>query len=206
MTSLKRLLGIKALLLIIICLSMVQMTWGQKPAVSAKPETRLITREHLRELGRSLANCLDDSKPCKNTFGANELVIWLTNSTWRNSERAGLDTLDFSDFTALHKKYGDALAKLHSYTLEGVTHQQWAWNVTFEDGNWAIIVVDDCPSQPLRRIYNDPPYSVRRPNPCLDLLEIPVQRYAATLAELMADNENGRVTVNQFVNFMINKQ
>ncbi|HJP95811.1 MAG TPA: hypothetical protein VJ843_00410 [Candidatus Saccharimonadales bacterium] len=225
MTSHKRLLRIKALLLIIIGLSMVQMTWGQKPASSVKTEPQLITREQLRGLGRALANCLDDSKPCKGTFGANEIAYWLTDSKWRAASRVGLDALDFSDFEALHKKYGNALAKLHSYTLDNLPFQEWVWNISFDDGDGVIIVVDGCVRNPLDGRYShkgDPPYYTRsRPDDCIEV--IPINEYATMLARLMAQNvkspitkdqfadllaedKNDQVTVDQFVNFMISKQ
>jgi hypothetical protein len=187
-------------------LSTFQTVWGQRPASNVQKAPNLITREQLIVLGRSLANCPGNDKPCV-TFGAKEIASWLKNSRWREPANVGLDTLVFEDFTAFHKKYGNALGKLHYLSLGDGIYHAWVWNVTPEDGDWVVFVVDDCPRARIRPIDPDSLYHRDNlPNRCHDLLEIPVMAYSQSLAMLMANNKNGRVTVDKFVNFMLTKQ
>lgn len=220
MTSVKHLLRVKALLLLTLCLSIARTV--NSAVLNTTSQTPLVTREELIGLGRALANCPNDGKPCNNTFGADSIIHWLKVTNWRNPARNGFDTLDFSDFEALHKRYGNALAKLHSVDLPSVsgkiTARAWAWNI-FPDGELpseGIIVLD--------RVVPEPPYTVTNPwdrnnptsmipnpiwvpNPYYSVtwLAVPLTTYAARLAQLMAANKEGRVSVNQFVAFMLSK-
>ena len=141
----------------------------------------LTNRQKLRVLALALADCPENSKTCNKTFGAAQIATWLTNEAWRAEGRQGTGNLNFADFTALSRVYGNALAKLEHVDLGRYSYDQWILDI---GSKGKYVILDNW------HAYGQ---------------EMAIDTFADILAKWMGD-DNGNVTVGQFVDFMSSRQ
>jgi hypothetical protein len=201
MTLPKHFLRAGLLLLLIFCFPTALVSKdseGQRATNSAQTEPSLATRKGLYGLALALANCSDGSKTCKKTFGARELALSLKYEHWRATGRYGFDKLNFDDFTALHRVYGNALAKLAPIKALGEILKVWVLNTPDEEQG---ILMDHIPIDMTSTTPDTTSYGPNAPR-----TEIPVLTYATMLAQVMDRNTDGRVDVDEFTDWMVSKQ
>ena len=98
--------------------------------------TGLATTDDLNYLFNLLAGC-NKEKPCdeNTTIGFNRILWWIQNTAARDPKRRGLGELNFDDFSHLHDRYGNALARLISLIVPRGDEPELVWTVNDYDAH-----------------------------------------------------------------------